>query len=92
MVELSMLAQSLAFGAGLGIFYFGGLWITLRHLPDSKQPALYTLGSFIGRSLICLLGFYLVLGSGLDGLISSIAGFILIKIILINRLVCGGAN
>lgn len=92
MVELSMLALYLAFGAGLGIFYFGGLWITLRHLPGSKQPALYTLGSFIGRSLVCLLGFYLVLDSGLDGLISSIAGFILIKIILINRLGYGGAN
>lgn len=92
MVELSMRVFDLAFGAGLGIIYFGGLWLTLMHLPGSKQPALYTLGSFIGRSLICLFGFYLVLGSGLDGLISSLAGFILVKIILISRLGYGEAN
>ncbi len=86
MIELHVLALSLAFGAGLGIFYFGGLWLTLKRLPSSRQPALLTISSFLGRSLVCLLGFYLVSGAGFEGPISSLAGFILAKVILVNRL------
>ncbi len=86
MIESSLLAFSLIFGVGLGIFYFGGLWLTLKHLPGSRQPALLTFGSFLGRSLVCLLGFYLVSISGLEVLIFGVVGFILAKVLLISRL------
>jgi len=92
MIELSLLALGLVFGAVLGIFYFGGLWLTLRHLPNSRQPALLTFGSFLGRSLVCLLGFYLVSGSGLGVLIFGLVGFILAKVILISSLGYGEAK
>lgn len=92
MIEPLMLALSLAFGSVLGLFYFYGLWFTLRHLPGSKQPALLTFGSFLGRSAICILGFYLILGSGLEALISSLVGFILAKVILIKRLALEGVE
>ncbi|MGA9097434.1 MAG: ATP synthase subunit I [Methanotrichaceae archaeon] len=87
-----MLALSFALGAILGLFYFYGLWFTLRRLPGSKQPALLSLGSFLGRSAICILGFYLILGSGLEALISSVIGFILVKVVLINRLALEGRS
>jgi F1F0 ATPase subunit 2 len=92
MTELSLLALGLVFGAVLGIFYFGGLWLTLRHLPNSRQPALLTLGSFLGRSLVCLFGFYLVSSSGLGVLIFGVVGFILAKVLLISRLGYGEAK
>ena len=92
MIELWELALSLAFGAFLGLFYFCGLWLTLRRLPGSKQPALLTLGSFLGRTVVCILGFYLILGSGLEALILSLVGFILAKVILINRLSLEGRS
>ncbi len=86
MIESSLLAFGLIFGAVLGTFYFGGLWLTLKHLPGSSQPALLTFGSFLGRSLVCLLGFYLVSSSGLEVLIFGVVGFILAKVLLISRL------
>lgn len=94
MIDLSAIALSLAFGVVLGFSYFYGLWITLRRLPNSRQPALLSLGSFLGRSIACILGFYLVLvlGSGLPALISSIVGFIIAKIILINRMSLEGRS
>ncbi len=92
MIEPLMLALSFALGAILGLFYFYGLWFTLRRLPGSKQPALLSLGSFLGRSAICILGFYLILGSGLEALISSVIGFILVKVVLINRLALEGRS
>ena len=42
MNESLMLVLSLASGIFFGLFYFGGLWLTLKHLHDSKQPALLT--------------------------------------------------
>ena len=92
MIESLIMALSLAIGAILGLFYFGGLWFTLRHLPGSKQPALLTFGSFLGRTAVCVLGFYLILGSGLEALILSVAGFILAKVILIKSLALEGRS
>ncbi|VVB72058.1 N-ATPase, AtpR subunit [uncultured archaeon] len=86
MTELFGLALSSACGIGLAVFYFGGLWLTLQRLPDSKQPALLTLGSFLGRSAVCLLGFYLILGSGLQSLAFGLAAFVLTKLALTYRL------
>jgi F1F0 ATPase subunit 2 len=73
-------------GFGLGLFYFGGLWLTLRHLSVSSNPALFTLLSFLGRSAVCVLGFYMLTGYGLGGLAFGLAGFVLIKITLIHKL------
>ena len=41
---------SFTFGIGLGIFFFGGLWLTINRLPQSKRPELLTdcAGDFAG--------------------------------------------
>jgi F1F0 ATPase subunit 2 len=84
MNELINLALGLVWGAVLGVFYFGGLWLTIRHLPQSQQPSLLTLGSFLGRSAVCLFGFYLAVGNSLEVLIFSLAGFVLTKMALVR--------
>jgi len=48
-VILSLLA-----GTMLGGFFYGGLWFTVRRLPESRHPALLALASFWLRSLIVL--------------------------------------
>ncbi len=45
---------SFTFGIGLGVFFFGGLWLTMNRLAGSKSPILLTLGSFLFRSAICI--------------------------------------
>ena len=73
-------------GIVLGIFYFGGLWLTLLHFSSSRQPALLTVSSFLGRSAVCLFCFYLVASNGWGELVSSLAGFTLMKLALTRRL------
>ena len=34
-------------GMNLGGIYFGGLWLTVQHLPQARFPALLTLGQFL---------------------------------------------
>ena len=86
MNESLTMALSLASGILLGIFYFGGLWLTLEHLSQSRQPALLALASFLMRSCLCLFGFYLVAGHGLEALAFCLAGFIALKFALIYRM------
>lgn len=83
--ELFPLALSLLAGAGIGIFYFGGLWLTVRRLPTAQHPALLTLGSFFGRSAATLFGFYLVMDGRWERLITCLLGFVAMRIILVRR-------
>ena len=85
MIEFLTIAFSLVLGIGLGIFYFGGLWLTIRHLFSSKNPGTLILASFLGRSVAFLFGFYLVAGIGLKGFAASLIGFTLTKIVLTHR-------
>jgi F1F0 ATPase subunit 2 len=77
---------SFTFGIGLGVFFFGGLWLTMSRLAGSKAPILLTLGSFLFRSAICILGFYLLVETGFEALAFALAGFILTKMVLVSRL------
>lgn len=80
-----MLTASFFLGAILGAFYFGGLWLTIKRLPQSRQPTLLSLSSFAVRSLVCIMVFYLIMESGVVILLSCLAGFVLTKITLISR-------
>ncbi len=86
MNEILVLALAMISGIVLGVFYFGGLWLTLLHLSRSRQPALLTVSSFLGRSAVCIFCFYLVASNGWVGLVSSLAGFTLTKLALTHRL------
>ena len=86
MNEILAMILSLASGTLFGLFYFGGLWLTLQHLSRSKQPSLMAVVSFAMRGMVCLFGFYLISGSGLEMLAVSLVGFLLSKFVLIRRL------
>ena len=76
---------ALAVGVGLGMFYFGGLWLTVRRISNARQPALLTLGSLIARTLGCLLGFYLVMDGHWERLVVCLLGFLFARFILLRR-------
>jgi F1F0 ATPase subunit 2 len=75
-------------GAGvlLGLFFFGGLWWTVRRGLTSNRPALWFLGSLLLRTGIVLAGIYFVSGGRWDGLLACLAGFFIARFI-VTRLV-----
>jgi F1F0 ATPase subunit 2 len=83
--EIYSLTISMLVGIGLGLFYFGGLWLTVLAVSKVNQPMLLTLGSFLGRTIITLVGFYLLIGAGWQQLVAGLAGFILARTILVER-------
>ena len=84
MGELFPLMLALAAGMGLGMFYFGGLWLTVRRLPTARWPALLSMLSFFARLGVVLFGFYLVMGGHWERLLVCLFGFLAIRIILVR--------
>lgn len=84
--EFTELLFALVVGCGLSMVFFGGLWLTLNKLPDTHSPALLVIGSLIIRLSITLIGFYLVMNGSLMRLLACLAGFILMRQLLIRQL------
>lgn len=73
-------------GVGLGLFYFGGLWLTIRRLPTCRWPAPLLAASFVGRTAVVLVGFYFVMGGRWERIVASLLGFVMARHLLISRL------
>jgi len=67
----------IAFGVGLalGLAYFGALWLSVRHLPQTKRPALLQAAALI-----------LVMDAGWERLLVCILGFLVGRRVLIRRI------
>jgi F1F0 ATPase subunit 2 len=85
MAEVGRLAIPLLAGVGLGLFYFGGLWLTLQRIATTRQPGLLAMGSFLIRTVVAVAGFYLVADGRWERLVVALAGFLLARTVLTRR-------
>tara|TARA_R110001606_G_scaffold395664_2_gene568430 strand:+ start:47421 stop:47726 length:306 start_codon:yes stop_codon:yes gene_type:complete len=84
MIEIFSLLLALLEGALLGVYFFVGLWWTVRKLATSKQVALLFFVSMLLRSSVVVLGFYFILGDNWQKLVAGLTGFIIARIIVIR--------
>ena len=75
-------------GSGLGLFYFGGLWLTVQQLPVTRNPYRLALFSFFCRLGITMFVLSLIIGGReqLDDVIALLAcglGFLVVRTIMI---------
>ena len=82
MNEFLSLVFSLLAGALLGVFFFAGLWWTVRKIESSKNVALLFLGSMLLRTSVVILGFYFILGDNWQRLLAGLLGFVIARIIV----------
>lgn len=92
MNEVLTLMLTLLAGVALGLFFFVGLWWTVRKGMASKHPALWFLGSMLARTGIILAGFYYVSGGHWERLLACLIGFIMARLVVTLRLRPGQAQ
>ncbi|NJN82277.1 MAG: ATP synthase subunit I [Caldilineaceae bacterium] len=87
-MEVDGMAMGIALvgGLGLGFFYYGGLWWTVRQLSSAQRPEWLFLASFVGRTLLAVAGLAIVTGADWARLLVSLAGFWLARVYLTRRL------
>ena len=73
----------LLIGLGLGLLYFGGLWLTIKNVNNVRSPVILTLGSFILRTAaIFLVLIYVTRQGEWSNILILLAGFIVGRIFL----------
>jgi F1F0 ATPase subunit 2 len=90
MNTLGILGLAFLAGLALSFFYFGNLWWTVQHLPESRHPALMALRNFFLRMAVILGGFYVVMGGSWERLLVCLAGFLIMRPMLVHRLPAEG--
>lgn len=85
MNETIMIVFSSVVGLLLGLFFFGGLAWTIKIGLVSKIPALVFIVSFAIRTSVTLLGFMFVSQGRWERLISSLVGFVIVRMIIMHN-------
>lgn len=86
MTDWLILVGAAIAGVALGMLYFGGLWLTVHYLPTTAHPVLLTLGSYLSRMAIVLVGFYLIMDNQWERLMAAVITFILTRMFLMRYL------
>jgi len=71
-----------AFGILLGVFFYGGLWLTVRNLATTRHPFALTLGSLLLRMTVTLAGFFLLIDGHWQYAAASLLGFTTVRLLL----------
>ncbi|MDJ0650767.1 MAG: ATP synthase subunit I [Xenococcaceae cyanobacterium MO_188.B19] len=75
-------------GLSLGLFYFGGLWLTVQQLPVTKHPYRLMLFSFLFRLGISMFTLSLIIRGNTElynviSLLACCLGFLIVRTIAI---------
>ena len=76
------LAAAFAAGAGLGLFFFGGLRLTIEWLKSAGNPLLLAMMSYAIRLAVAVAGFVWVGKDQWERYVVALMGFLAIRLIL----------
>lgn len=82
--DLLILTGALLAGWLVGAAFFGGLWWTVRRLPDAKNPGLLMVGSLVLRTTLVLGVFFLVGRGHFDRILVCLAGLIVARYLVMR--------
>jgi len=71
-------------GIALGLFFFGGLRLTVHWLESSPRPLVLALASFVLRLVVATAGFFVVGSGRWERYAAALAGFVAIRIVLLR--------
>lgn len=84
--HIAILVLSLLAGMALGLFFFGGLWWTLKRITVVRNPGLLVSLSLLLRSVLTMAGLYLVFDTQLERLLAAVVGMLIVRFWLNRRI------
>ena len=86
MMNITILLGMAGGGAIIGLFYFGGLWLTLKKLTTSDHWGLWLGVSFLVRSTITVSAFWLLAAGDWRRILALATGFTVVRFLSVKRL------
>lgn len=83
--SVGLLVAAFLAGIVLGLFYFGGLWLTVNRLQQFRNPGLAFAASFAVRTAVVITGIYFLTAGQWQYIAACMLGFIVIRTILARR-------
>ncbi|MEO7091734.1 MAG: ATP synthase subunit I [Polyangiales bacterium] len=77
-----LLVLGFVVGLLLGVFFYGGLWLTIRRAVSSTHAALWFPPSMLARSGLTVAGFYFVSRAHWEMLPACLLGFFVTSVVL----------
>lgn len=77
---------ALAGGMLLAAIYLAVLWLTVRRLAHVRRPGLLMVASYMLRMLLLIAGLYLLGDSQWQSFVAALAGFILVRTLVLRLL------
>jgi len=71
---------ALPVGLGLGLIFYGGLWLTVQQAVRMSNPAPLLMVSFLLRAAITLGGLYYAGGGEMERTVLCLIGFVIMRI------------
>ncbi len=81
-----VIAGALLWGVLLCLFFYGGLWLSVRSLGGKGKPRRFLWLSFLLRLVLTAAGFWAVLRLGLPALAAALLSFSLLRLWLVPAL------
>jgi len=85
-IEIFYYGLALLWGLVLGLFYFGGLWWTLRIFTQKARPRLWFGLSFLIRAFVVMLSFRIIVEKDVIAFFITFVGFLLMRFFLTHKL------
>ena len=80
------LIVALAGGMLLGAIYLAVLWLSVHRLTRVRRPGLLMVAGYVLRMLLLIAGFYLLGGGQWQSFVAALAGFILVRTLVLRLL------
>ena len=85
-IDIVMYCIAAVWGIILSVFYFGGLYQTLKIAAGSQKIKSILLISFLIRTVLVLAGFWFILKFNMNSFIISFIAFIITRFIITKKL------
>jgi F1F0 ATPase subunit 2 len=83
-MDVSRLLLAVIFGAAMGVFYYGGLWLTVQRLSRVKNPTFWSSLSLLTRVCVILGLCYFFLDLPQAAVLAAFVGFLVARTLLMG--------
>lgn len=80
--QLLLLLLATVAGNAIGVFFFGGLWWTVRNGMTSSYAAFWFTGSLLLRVGVALAGFYFIGRDDWQMMLACLFGFVVARVVV----------